>query len=216
MSFIKKVLNRNIPIWNECAATPFVRGLQTGTLPLEKFKQYMIQDSIYLKHYARIYGRAIYESTCLKDIQLYYSILSFVTDKESAVRLNYLEKFEMTDDDIERIEPLPENQSYIDFMLGIAAQGNICEILMAILPCMLSYSYIFRKIAGEAKRADSRYLDFICDYAETHYAESCRQWCDFADAKCAVLSTKEQDNLSLIFKKASFLELDFWKMAYGG
>ena len=54
MAFMKDILTRNIPIWEECAATPFVQEVQTGKLPLEKFKRYMIQDSIYLKNYARI------------------------------------------------------------------------------------------------------------------------------------------------------------------
>ena len=53
MAFMKDILTRNIPIWEECAATPFVQEVQTGKLPLEKFKRYMIQDSIYLKNYAR-------------------------------------------------------------------------------------------------------------------------------------------------------------------
>lgn len=58
MAFMKDILTHNIPIWEECAATPFVQEVQTGKLPLEKFKRYMIQDSIYLKNYARIYGKA--------------------------------------------------------------------------------------------------------------------------------------------------------------
>ena len=40
------------------------------------------------------------------------------------MRLKYLTRFGMTDEDIERISPLAENQNYIDFMLGIAAKGN--------------------------------------------------------------------------------------------
>lgn len=216
MTFMEKVLKKNTPIWNECAATPFVRKLCSGTLPIEKFRLYMIQDSIYLKHYARVYGKAIYHAAALKDIQLYYTALGFVTDTESAVRLKYLARFGMTDEDIEPIPPLAENQRYIDFMLKIASRGNACEILMAVLPCMLSYSYIFRKIAAEPGTPDSRYFDFIEDYAEDGYAESCKQWCEFADKKCSVLSEKEQDRVSRIFEKASCLELDFWKMAYGG
>lgn len=38
MAFMKDILTRNIPIWEECAATPFVQEVQTGKLPLEKFK----------------------------------------------------------------------------------------------------------------------------------------------------------------------------------
>lgn len=212
MSFMQEVLKQNKSIWDECSSIPFVQELQSGLLPFEKFKEYMIQDSIYLKHYARIYGKAIYHSEKLRDIQIYYSILNFVTDTESAVRLNYLKQFDITDDDIEFIEPLPETTKYIDFMLDIAERGNIPEILMAVLPCMLSYSYIFRKIAPNSTQ--SKYYDFISDYAEDEYAQSCRQWCDFADEKCKGLNEQELKKLSDIFQTASYLELDFWKMAY--
>lgn len=35
MAFMKDILTRNIPIWEECAATPFVQEVQTGKLPLD-------------------------------------------------------------------------------------------------------------------------------------------------------------------------------------
>ena len=214
MSFMQKVLKHNKPIWDKCADTPFVRDMQTGSLPFDCFKEYMIQDSIYLKHYARVYGKAIYHATTLRDIQIYYSTLNFVTDVESAVRLNYLAQFSITDDDIELIAPLPENQNYIDFLLEIAERGNECEMIMAVLPCMLSYSYIFRKISAQAESEKSRYWDFIQDYADDLYAENCKEWCDYADQKCEKISETEKENLSSIFEKASMLELDFWNMAY--
>lgn len=157
MAFMKDILTHNIPIWEECAATPFVQEVQTGKLPLEKFKRYMIQDSIYLKNYARIYGKAIFHADTLREIQLYYSMLNFVNDTESEVRLDYLKQFCITDDDIELIAPLPENQNYIDFMFEIASHGKNEEILMAVLPCMLSYSYIFRKLAAVPTSRESRY-----------------------------------------------------------
>ena len=124
MAFMKDILTHNIPIWEECAATPFVQEVQTGKLPLEKFKRYMIQDSIYLKNYARIYGKAIFHADTLREIQLYYSMLNFVNDTESEVRLDYLKQFCMTDNDIELIAPLPENQNYIDFMFEICVNYN--------------------------------------------------------------------------------------------
>ena len=52
------------------------------------------------------------------------------------------------------------------------------------------------------------------DYADDQYAESCKEWCDFADRKCGSLSEADQKNLGNIFEKAGYLELDFWNMAY--
>lgn len=214
MTFMEHILAHNIPIWDQCVATPFVCEMQNGELPFEKFKEYMIQDSIYLKNYARIYGKAIFHADTLREIQLYYSMLNFVNDTESEVRLNYLKQFCITDDDIELITPLPENQDYIDFMFQVAAHGKNEEILMAVLPCMLSYSYIFRKVAADPRSKQSRYWDFIQDYADEQYAKSCEEWCSFAEQKCAGIPSFSRKYLADIFERASLLELAFWKMAY--
>ena len=213
---MQEAINDSREIWDKCVNAPFVQGLKTGNLPIEKFKEYMIQDSIYLKHYARVYGQAIYQASTLRDIQMYYSVLSFVNDTESAVRINYLKQFGLSDDDIEFITPLPENQNYIDFMVDIASQGNSLEILMAVLPCMLSYSYIFKIIGSEDGVNHSPYYDFISDYMTSEMEEICQKWTDFADEKCQQLSDDEKGKLIKIFRKGSLLELDFWKMAYGG
>lgn len=214
MTFMKDAVNHSIDIWNKCVETPFVQGLKTGELPHEKFKRYMIQDSIYLKHYARVFGRAIYNSTVLRDIQLYCSLMSFVADSESIIRLNYLKRFNISDDDIELLHPLPENKNYIDFMLEAAEGEDICKMLMAISPCMLSYSYIARKIASEPIAKTSQYWDFIQDYANDNFYENCKRLEGFSDDKCNSLTNSKKEELKTIFEKASLLELDFWRMSY--
>lgn len=216
MSFIKETLRHSQGIWDECVETPFVQGIKDGTLPMEKFKEYMIQDSIYLKRYARIFGMAIYRSTTLKEIQMYYSSLSFVTDTESATRLNYLKQFGITDDDIEFMPTFRENQNYIDFMTAVAENGDLSEILMAILPCLLSYCYIFKKIAADPISQTSQYKDFINDYAKEQFDEICLSWHAYADSLCDNLPAQKKEKLKAIFEKGSLLELDFWKMAYRG
>ena len=117
MSFMEGILKQSIPVWDKCIATMFVQDVKDGKPPIEEFKEYMVQDSIYLKNYIRVYGKAIYYTETLREIQIYYSILNFVTDIESEIRLNYLRQFIMTDDNVELIAPLPESQNYIDFLL---------------------------------------------------------------------------------------------------
>lgn len=85
MSFLKKTVNKVMSVWKECADTPFIRKMQPGTLEWEKFTNYMVQDILYLKHYARVMGMAVYKAAALKEIQLYYEMLGFVGGQESAV-----------------------------------------------------------------------------------------------------------------------------------
>lgn len=214
MTFMKSVLQQNYPIWDKCADTPFVQNLKTGTLPKTHFRKYMIQDTLYLKHYARVFGKAIYCAATLKDIQIYHTLLGFVTDAESAVRLHYLAQLGITQEDAEQTAPLPETQRYIDFLTETAAYEDDCKILISTLPCMLSYSYIFRTIADAPESRQSQYRDFIMDYADDFYAGQCKEWCSFAERKCENRSKSELEALRRLFYQASLLELDFWNMTY--
>ncbi|OJD22860.1 phosphomethylpyrimidine kinase [Blastomyces percursus] len=53
--FLEYVLNRPDvqPVWKAYTEHEFVEGLGKGTLPVEKFKGYLIQDYHYLVHFAR-------------------------------------------------------------------------------------------------------------------------------------------------------------------
>ena len=47
------------PIWDRCLSHPFVLGLGGGTLPVEKFQYFMLQDYLYLFDYARVFALGV-------------------------------------------------------------------------------------------------------------------------------------------------------------
>ena len=47
------------PIWDRCLAHPFVTGLGDGSLPVEKFRYFMLQDYLYLLDYARVFALGV-------------------------------------------------------------------------------------------------------------------------------------------------------------
>lgn len=215
MAFIKQVINETMDVWESCYKSNFVQEMAKGTLPIDKFKFYIIQDSIYLKQYARVYAMAMYRSTTLKDIQILYNILSFVTDGESVVRLNYLKQFGITDDDIECMQATQINKNYTDYMLHIAETKDIPEILMAVLPCMIGYCYVFTEVVKNfADIKNSPYYALISDYANDEYIKSCEFWAHYADKKCEQLPAVRKTELKNIFRQASLHELYFWEMAF--
>ena len=65
MSFMESILQQNKPVWDKCIATLFVQDMKDGKLPIEDFKEYMIQDSIYLKNYARVSKAKAYVTTVI-------------------------------------------------------------------------------------------------------------------------------------------------------
>ncbi|KAL6895293.1 Phosphomethylpyrimidine kinase domain-containing protein [Trichoderma longibrachiatum] len=55
-------------VWNEFLYHPFVMALGNGTLPLESFKGYIVQDYLYLIHFSRANALAAYKAKSIGDI----------------------------------------------------------------------------------------------------------------------------------------------------
>ena len=53
MSMLIDVIREDIPLWHSCLDTAFVRGGATGTLSEDWFKGYIVDDSLYLREYAK-------------------------------------------------------------------------------------------------------------------------------------------------------------------
>ncbi|MBN1073943.1 TenA family transcriptional regulator [Clostridium botulinum] len=215
MSFVKTLVDNSMDIWEEYLKHPFIIELKQGTLDIEKFKHYIVQDSIYLKEYARVYALGMYKSKTLKEIQNFYSILSFVNADETSTRLKYLKEWNITQEDIEIAEVKKENKEYIDFMMKIAEECEVPEILMATLPCMFSYCYIGKEIIKNTPHIEStKYWDFIQDYASDSYVQSCIEWGTYAEELCKDFDKDRKSKLIKIFRQASICEMNFWDMSY--
>lgn len=215
MSLIKKAVNNSMDIWKGYMEHPFIKELSTGELSEESFKNYIVQDSLYLMDFARVYALGMYKSRTLKEIQNFYSILSFVNADETATRIKYLNKWGITQEEIEATEMKKENKGYTEFMLSIGLKEEIPEILMATLPCMFSYNFIAEEIMkGNPEIQSTKYWDFIKDYSSESYKECCMKWEAYADELCAGIEESRKERLVEIFKEASIHEMNFWDMSY--
>lgn len=217
MTNIERIIQDSMDIWEGYLRHPFITGLADGTLDEEKFLGYLIQDTLYLREYARVYAMAMYRSHSIEEIRAYYSILSFVNEGEGSFRLEWLKKAGLDSLAIDKMPLRPQNQAYCDFMLETAERQGVSEIMMAVLPCMFSYAWIFQKIAQNTPGVrESKYWPFIEAYISTAYADDCRIWGVFTEKRLQGLDEEELARLSAIFRKSSQYETDFWDMAFEG
>ena len=56
MTTMERMLSATKDIWAQYHTHPFVTGLRDGTLDEEKFRFYIVQDYLYLRDYARVFG----------------------------------------------------------------------------------------------------------------------------------------------------------------
>lgn len=212
---LKTCLEENEPLWDQCLETPFLQGITQGTLPEECFKGYIVDDSLYLREYSKVFAWGMLHARDMAEIRAYYSLLSFVNEGEGATRRQYLKKYGLTDEAIQRLPLRPENQAYVDRMIQGAREGEgAAECLMASLPCMLSYGYIFRKMVEQTPGVlNTVYGPFVRDYAGEGYENSCRQWMEFARKVCRDLTPERWEACRRLFWDCSVHEHKFWEMS---
>lgn len=215
MKMIEQAVKDSMDLWEGYLSHPFVKGAEEGTLTPKQFETYLVQDSIYLKEYARVFALAMYRAETLREMQLFYDVLSVVINDESSTRVRFLRQYGVDPDAVDRLPQLPENKAYTDFMLEMAGKG-LREALMAVLPCMLSYCYIAREVVGRSPGAleKSPYGQWLADYASDRYRDKCAQWAAFTDRLCEGDSDARKEELSGIFRVSSQHEMRFWDMSY--
>ena len=214
MRFIDECIAKSLPIWQKCLESEFIQGMIDGSLSEECFRDYIIEDSLYLREYARVFAWGMVKAKTMAEINNYYDMLSFVNEGEGSTRKYYLKRYGLTDEQIEDLPLRSENKAYIETMIKAAKEGGVAECLMATLPCMLSYRWLFEKVANEYPQVrESVYEEFISDYESVEYSNVCDKWMNFAEQVCQKLSEEEKSKCLGIFKECSEHEVQFWGMS---
>lgn len=225
MRFTDELLERNKKIWDDCAGCDFLNKVADESLDMDLFYDYLIQDSLYLRTFIKVFAFALIKSDDIEDMRAFHSMMGLITSGESKTRLDYLAEIGVTDADMdpararvhnlgERLMMKPACRAYCDFLISRAAVGGVQEILMALLPCVAGYGYVFRELARRAPRVtEGRFGKFVADYVCNEFQDACSFWLDFAEEKCAGLGAERRASLADIFREASLHELAFWRMA---
>ena len=196
MTFMDRIIADSLKLWEDAANEDFLEKMGTGTLEKERFYDYIVQDSIYLRDYLKAFAMAIFKSRSLREMQVFYSVLGFVNDSENATRLRYLADNGMTDDDVEKVIRKPACAAYTSFLTGTAEKKDIPEILMAVMPCMLGYHFVFSRLLERHPGVlDTYYGPLVADYTSSYYKECCDYWTSYCNEVCSGLCEEYGDRL---------------------
>ena len=215
LPFVSALVQADLPVWEQCLQTEFLQKLENGTLSEDCFKSYLVEDSLYLREYAKIFAWGMTKATTMAAMRTYYSLLSFVQENEDLTRLRYLEQYGLREADIQSLPLRPENRAYLDCMIDAARNGEgEAECLMACLPCMLSYGWIFGEMLKNVPSVQNTpYARFVNDYAGERYESICKAWEAFTEKVCASIPPEREAHCLEIFRTCSEHERHFWEMA---
>ncbi|MCY6483605.1 thiaminase II [Clostridium aestuarii] len=202
-------------IWNSYYEHPFVKGIGDGTLEVDKFKYYMIQDYLYLLDYAKVYALGVVKADTEEKMQGFSNMVSDTLNGEMKIHRSYMKRLGITQEEIENTEISLANISYTHYMLAVSQTGTLAELSVSLLSCMWSYLEIGKylsKIPGSTEH--EFYGEWIKGYISKEYEKSTQWVLDLVDELTNGISEKEIKKLTEIFINTSKYEYMFWDMAY--
>lgn len=203
------------PIWEECLNHPFVQGIGNGTLEVEKFQHFMLQDYLYLFEYAKVFAVGVVKARDPELMRIFSKNVDAILNGEMKTHRAYMARLGITEEQAFAVKPALDNTSYTSYMLAVAHAGGPKEIVASILACSWSYEEIGKalaKIPGAAEHPF--YGEWVRGYASESYAETNRALIELMDELAGDVTEKEFEYLSEIFVNCSRYELGFWDMAW--
>ncbi len=201
--------------WAAYTGHGFVRGLGDGSLPEDCFRHYLIQDYLFLIHFARAYALAAYKSDDLDDIRAAANTVSALVDTEMGLHVKYCAGWGIAEADMRAAPEAAANMAYTRFVLERGGAGDVLDLHTALAPCVVGYAEIALRLdADPATRRDNNpYGEWIANYAGADYqAVASGAVARLDDLAARRGGDARFESLSATFRAATRLEIGFWDM----
>jgi thiaminase/transcriptional activator TenA len=211
MTFFNDLKSHCATEWHAYTHHPFVLGLGDGSLPEAAFRHYLKQDYLFLIQFARAQALAGYKARSLDDLYRAKEGMQAILDIELELHRQYCKEWGISLRDLE-IEPEgTANLAYTRYVLERGMAGNLLDLYVALVPCMLGYGEI--GLALSPCDPGNPYAAWINMYAGDEYQKACRDTRTYLDDLAGhALSVARKTELAKTFSQATRLEIDFWQM----
>ncbi|MGN1279651.1 MAG: thiaminase II [Limosilactobacillus sp.] len=201
------------PVWQRCYEHPFLRELANGTLPLDKYKFYLLQDTKYLKAFTDLHK---FLASKMPTSELAAPLLATIqgSTAEVADRKETNQQFQITAELLAKTPLAPVATAYIDHMYYQAYFVGAEAGVAALLPCYWSYAECFEKMRAAGTKTLPAYQAAIDYYAGPAFQKDTIGMIDLLDALAANADGKTRDQMRAAFNLSSDYELMYWQMSY--
>lgn len=215
MKLADRLYNSTETLWMSYLEHPFVKGIAEGTLDIDRFRFYMVQDYRYLLEYSKVFALGIVKSKDEQTMRKFALMVKETLDGEMEIHKKYMKRLGITQEEIENSKTALVNQSYTSYMLDVAFKGDVLDILVAVLSCAWSYQMIgehHAKIAGLLE--NETFGEWVEGYSCREYIENTRDIIKLVNELGEGITESKALYLEEVFINCSRYEYLFWDMSY--
>jgi len=210
-----RLVEASEPAWGAYTRHQFVLSLAAGDLPEACFRRYLVQDYLFLLHFARAWGLAVYKSDTLPEMRRAQRLVAATLDVEIGLHIDYCRGWGLSEAAIAALPEAPATIAYTRFVLDRGLAGDRLDLEVALAPCIIGYAVIAAEQTRDSRtRLDGNpYREWLEMYAGPDYQGLAREAETALDDQFARRGGEGRfASLAANFVLAARLEADFWQM----
>ncbi|GAA5006144.1 hypothetical protein GCM10025734_45930 [Kitasatospora paranensis] len=134
------------PVYDEILAHPFLAGLTDGTLPRQAFRHFVVQDSHYLRDYARALAVCAAKAPGEAEVRAFADDAVGAIAAEQGMHAEFLTAFGDTAEQAAAEPVMPTTRAYTSYLLATVYGGSFAEAVAAVLPCYWIYARVGERL----------------------------------------------------------------------
>ena len=205
---------RSQRIWQGIESHPFLRELHAGTLPMDRFTYFILQDYVYLLDFAQVLCQGAAKSPDLETLELFARHALGAVEVERSFHASFGKTLGLSREQLDSVQKGPITQAYIGHLQSVAHSGRLGEIVAAVLPCYWIYGEAGRRLKKGAPSKPKIYREWIETYASEDFWKPVREQIQLMDTLGASAKPREKKLLVDQFVLSSRYEFMFWEQAY--
>ncbi|HDR4583928.1 TPA: thiaminase II [Bacillus cereus] len=213
MTFSQSLRKEVDSIWEASFNHPFVKKLGEGTLDLASFRYYVLQDSYYLSHFARVQTLGAAKALELETTARMAHHAQNTYEAELSLHENFAKKLGITKEEKDNFIPAPTAYAYTSHMYRAAYEGHLGDTIAAILPCYWLYYEIGERLK-ECQPEEPIYNEWISAYGSDWFRTQVEEQITRLDTIAEKVTEADRKRMKQHFIISSQYEYSFWEMAY--
>ncbi|MFT4415874.1 thiaminase II [Fredinandcohnia humi] len=213
MKFSQQLRTEVDHIWGASFTHPFVKGIGDGTLSLESFRYYVLQDSYYLSHFARVQSLGAAKAEDLQTTNLFAKHAQGTYEAELSLHESFSTLLHITKEEQANLTPAPTAYAYTSHLYRATYSGHLGDIVAALLPCYWLYYEIGEKLK-ECKPKEPIYQQWIAAYGGDWFRALVEEQIELIDCIAEKVTEADRKRMKDHFIISSQYEYAFWDMAY--
>ncbi|TKX19158.1 hydroxymethylpyrimidine/phosphomethylpyrimidine kinase-like protein [Elsinoe australis] len=224
-SFLPYLLSHPLVLgpWQSFTHHPFTALLASGALPRQSFRHYMVQDYLYLRHFARANSLAGYKAGSFASTVASADIVLHIA-RETELHVRECEAMGIGRAELEGADEDEACTAYSRFILDVGVQQDWFALQVALAPCLIGYGVVGERLGegleveggegdGVAREEASYYRRWIENYVAEDYKEAVRKGTALIEEHAVRQGPERIEELVGVFVHATKMEAGFWDMA---